>query len=533
MAVDSYLELFTTLFGWKWYGIVWDVLASTGIVLIPFAALLLRAWRDSARGGSYGSVHELALRSVELEFYVAIFVAIIAGPPTVTLSASMMSYQAPPTLSQPNPPPATPASPRSTYGSAGAFAGAPASVRIPVWWYTVLALTKGIDHAILAGIPDAVGIREVQEQAKLASITDPVLRAEVARFYSECFVPARSRYMREKPTGSVVAGILSDFGEDDPDWIGSHLYLTFYYPNMRAMRPVAGWAYDPTRDKDFDPALPHTAGSPWCSQWWTDPNQGLKARILALPEASSLKNMLSAAATKLAGWFPSMTHAAQKIADDAVRAALNNSRVEASGSYQPDNMEREDRSTIWGMAQDLGTVVGAAGANFMFGTLLKTLKPMLPIAQAVLLMIVYALLPLIVVMSGYSLSMLATVALGIFTINFWTVLWKLAQWIDEKLVASMFDGVGAMDRVMATMSHDGLMGGVAKDFLLDTFFAMLLIGMPLIWTMLMGWVGIRVGSAMQGVMSEITDNSKDAGKSGANSVKKAASGARGLFRGRK
>ena len=35
------------------------------------------------------------------------------------------------------------------------------------------------------------------------------------------------------------------------------------------------------------------------------------------------------------------------------------------------------------------------------------LKPMLPTVQAVTLMAVYALLPIIVVLSGYSLSMLA------------------------------------------------------------------------------------------------------------------------------
>ena len=25
MSVDSYLELFTTLFGWAFYGVLWDV----------------------------------------------------------------------------------------------------------------------------------------------------------------------------------------------------------------------------------------------------------------------------------------------------------------------------------------------------------------------------------------------------------------------------------------------------------------------------------------------------------------------------
>ena len=193
MSVDSYLELFTTLFGWQWYGIVWDVLADTGIVLIPFVVLVIRTWRDAARGGAYGNVHELALRGLEPEFYVAIFVAIVTGPLTVTLNTSMLSYQASPDITDPSPPVATPTSSQSTYGNPGAFGGAPSAVQLLIWWYTVLALSKGINHAIMAGIPDSGNIRLVR---------------------------------------------------------------TLYYPKMRAMRPVSDWAYDAARDADFDPSLP-------------------------------------------------------------------------------------------------------------------------------------------------------------------------------------------------------------------------------------------------------------------------------------
>ncbi len=161
MAVDSYLELFTTLFGWQWYGIIWDALTDTGIVYIPFVMILLTRWKDAARGGSFGNVHDIALRSIEIEFYVAVFVALIAGPPAVGLSATAMSYTPSPTLNDPTPATATPALPDSSYGSAGAFSGTPASVNVPVWWYAILSLSKGINHAIVTGMPDSVGIREV------------------------------------------------------------------------------------------------------------------------------------------------------------------------------------------------------------------------------------------------------------------------------------------------------------------------------------------------------------------------------------
>ena len=50
MSVDSYLELFTSLFGWTFYGILWDVLVTTGIVYLPFLGILIDNWREPAAG---------------------------------------------------------------------------------------------------------------------------------------------------------------------------------------------------------------------------------------------------------------------------------------------------------------------------------------------------------------------------------------------------------------------------------------------------------------------------------------------------
>ncbi len=526
MAVDSYLELFTTLFGWQWYGVIWDVLSDTGIIYIPFIIIVIETWRKAARGGSYGNVHDLALRSLEIEFYVAIFVALIAGPPAVTLTPDMLRYEPPPTLTEANPPVATPSTPQSNYGSAGAFSGTPTSVKIPVWWYTVLALSKGFNHAILAGIPDAPGIRQVQQQATLTTITDPKVREEAAQFYAECFVPARSKFLRDKPSSSAINDLLEEYGKNDPDWMGSHVYRAIYYPTMRSMRQVTGWPYDPDRDVDYDPDLPHQWGQPTCEQWWSDADNGLRARIVDLPEASTLRNVLSAAASYFASWFPSTNNIAEKTTDMAARKALDNSRVEAMTAYQPDDMgayvrggATDSLGNLYGTAQSALAGTGAAVTHFTLGTLLTAMKPMLPIAQALLLMIVYALLPLIVVISGYSLSMLVLAGLGLFTINFWTVLWKLAQWIDENLTVAMHPGT--LDGMLAWFaSPGGMVGATTKALLLDIMLAMMMIGMPVIWTVLMGWVGYRVGAAMDGALTQATKSSEQAGNKGPKIIPK-------------
>jgi hypothetical protein len=65
MSVDSYLELFTTLFGWAFYGVLWDVLVSTGLVYLPFLGIVIDNWREPAEGGEFGTVTALSLRRME------------------------------------------------------------------------------------------------------------------------------------------------------------------------------------------------------------------------------------------------------------------------------------------------------------------------------------------------------------------------------------------------------------------------------------------------------------------------------------
>jgi hypothetical protein len=526
MAVDSYLELFTTLFGWQWYGIIWDALSDTGIVYIPFVIILLTRWKDAARGGSYGNVHDIALRSVEIEFYVAVFVALIAGPPAVGLAANTLSYTPSPTLNDPAPAIATPAAPDSSYGSAGAFSGAPAGVTIPVWWYAVLTLSKGINHAIIAGMPDAVGVREVQQQAQLATISDPTVRAEARQFHDDCFVPARSKYLREKPSGATISNLLNEYGADDPDWMGSHVYRALYYPDMRAATRVPGWPYRAARDRDYGTAATGGWGQPTCAEWWLGDgaSTGLREKIMALPEASAFRNTLANAATRfsafLGSWGSNAATTAEKLADTAARKSLSNARVDAMTHHQTDSLGaysgREGIvGNLYGAAQDVAAAAGAGMTHFSLGTMLTALKPMLPVVQAVVLMAVYALLPIIVVLSGYSLSMIAIGAVGIFTIHFWTVLWKFAQWVDENLTVAMHPG--SLDSLMNwAASPGGIAGATSKALMLDTMLAMLMIGMPVLWTMMMAWIGIKVGAGMRDVLSDSSAAAKRSGETGSN-----------------
>ena len=64
-----------------------------------------------------------------------------------------------------------------------------------------------------------------------------------------------------------------------------------------------------------------------------------------------------------------------------------------------------------------------------------------PMVQTIMLLGVYELLPLVVVLSRYSIAMLVMGGMAIFTIKFWSVLWYLVMWVDQNLILSMYPDV--------------------------------------------------------------------------------------------
>ena len=232
----------------------------------------------------------LSLRRMEIELFIALLVVVLAGQPAALtpLNAGTLSYTPPPTLDNPVPATATVAAPQSTYGATG-FTGSPATVNIPVWWYAVLAMTSGFNHAVVEGLPAASDLRTFEQQARLATIADPRLRQEASDFFSECYVPARSKYQAERLATPAVTATLGTYGEDDPDWMGSHVYrdTAGFYDTLRPTKQIPGWAYNAARDTEYDPASPPTWGKPTCKQWWEDGAIGLRQKLIDEADATS------------------------------------------------------------------------------------------------------------------------------------------------------------------------------------------------------------------------------------------------------
>jgi TraG-like protein, N-terminal region len=507
MNVDSYLELFTTLFGWAFYGVLWDVLVGTGIVYLPFLGILIDNWRDPAEGGEFGTVTALSLRRMEIELYLALLVVVLAAQPAAftALDAGTLQYTPPPTLTEPNPVTATVTNSQSSFGATG-FTGSPDTVNLPLWWYGVLAASSGINHAVIEGLPTASDLRSFEQQARLATIANPALRAETSQFYSDCFVPARSRFQKQSPISPVIDQLLGEYGPSDPDWMGSHLYqeLNGFYDRYRATSPISGWAFNPARDTEYDTDNPPPSGRPTCLEWWRSDGNGLRSKLVAEADLTSggLSGLIVAIAPSLAG---------ERQLDAVVRAVLAN----APASWSNNDLVSNNTATA-GIVTDVERLVkgglatgGVVAASATFAVTMTAVLQGLPMVQAVLLLGIYALLPLLVVLSRYSLSILMVGALAIFTVKFWTVLWYLALWVDQNLILSMYPDVNLFLQIFANPGeHD------AKRMLLNMITTSLYIGLPLLWSAMMAWAGIHIGRSLATAASPLNRTAESAGQKG-------------------
>ena len=109
----------------------------------------------------------------------------------------------------------------------------------------------------------------------------------------------------------------------------------------------------------------------------------------------------------------------------------------------------------------------------------------LPMVQALLLLGIYVLLPMVVVLSRYSLSMMVIGAMAIFTVKFWSVLWYLAMWVDQNLIQSMYPDVNVFLQLFANPGEHDI-----KRMLLNMITTSLYLGLPVLWSGMMAWAGI-------------------------------------------
>ena len=501
MAVDSTLELYTTLFGWLFYNSIWDVLVATGIVFLPFLGILLDTIIRSYAGEDAEEAGNTTLRIVEVEFFVAFFVILIAAVPAIPLNAVDLSFTPRAMIGTAAQPVATVNDSQTTYGSGISFNAAPVAVEVPAFWFAVMSFSSGFNRAVMDDVPLTLNFRGYVDELRDASVADPGLRHEIYDFFRDCFIEARSKYLSERPASAAITDLLARYGDSDPDWIGSHVYQETpgYYGDIRADKVREGYPWSSLRDVEWDITNHPLYGKPFCTEWW----QGIRQAVLS--ELDDL-DLLSAAAEP--GWDP--THRQ----DSIIQIALLNSPPRwttrgydfAYGNQVGTNSSDSGvLASVQNTAQQGLALYGLVKTSISFAAYLRVFLEAAPMIQSLVLMGLYTLLPFFILISRYKFSLLILGALVLFSVKLWTVLWYFSWWVDQNLIRAFYPDPGSLTILFN-------IDVTLKRIILNLLTGGLYLILPLLMSVYLGLAGIRAVSQLDGATQAITRGTAGAGR---------------------
>ena len=209
LGVQSYPELYTTLLGWQMYDAIWDLLSQTGLAFLPFIGIVLRNITHPYTSQETKDAGSTSLRRMEVDFVSTLLFIFFAVSPALTLAPSVLYYTP---LCQTNGQSSSyhPGNTGTTYDQA--FTVPTGDIRVPIWWYAVIAFSEGITSGANTLIACAPDLRKMTSQVAMAKITDPALKEEVQEFEQTCFIPARTQYLADLHSNN--SGSHTDFSRD-------------------------------------------------------------------------------------------------------------------------------------------------------------------------------------------------------------------------------------------------------------------------------------------------------------------------------
>ena len=381
LYTSDYFSYYLTLVGWIINDGIWNILVASGVIALPFIAMVLQEWlRARTEGADEGNKGVLSALRIENRIWVAIVVILFAAMPMIPISLSTIQFETTrSTQCQVNIP-----QPSQTGWQPAFTTLNNQTALVPIWWFFVHAISQAITQAAVASIPCGTDLRQIQMDIATTRIADPVLAQEVADFTSDCYGPSRAKLFMSRPT-------LTDEQMYDVSWIGSQYFLTTagYYDTYHSSTPRPGWPYDPTRDAGLA-QVPSGAGYPTCQQWWSDSTIGVRARLLEQVSPGLL--------TSLAHWAGFLTQ--DQVDDSVIRAIVSpRQQIMNQGQVYTDYGGQIDK-TLPDVATCLASDVGISMGTLAFVPAMDVVRQALPLVLTLLKMAVTICLPLILVKIG-------------------------------------------------------------------------------------------------------------------------------------
>lgn len=501
LFATDYLEYYLTLVGWVINNGIWNILVASGVFALPFVTIVIQEWlRARAEGADEGNKGVLSSMRIENRVWVAIVVIMFAGIPFIPVDLSTIKFDtsrsAQCQVSVPLP--------AATGWSNSYTALNYQSALVPVWWFFMHAVSKAVTGAAVAAIPCGTDLRQMRMDVDATRINDPVLAQEVGDFVHDCYAPSRAKLFMNRPT-------LSDEQMNDVTWIGSSYFqnTSGFYDIYHSGTPRTAWPYDTARDTGLA-QVDSGGGYPTCQQWWSDSSSGLRTRLLAQVDSDLL--------TRIGRWAGFLSQ--DEVNDSVIRAVVSPRQQKMNqGAVYTDyggQIEKTLPNIVTRGAGDLGMTVGSLG----FFPAMDVVRQALPMVLSLLKMALVICIPLVLLFGTYELKALVAVScveFALFFVDFW---FQLARWLDSTILDALYGwGFGAS---RPHSNFDPLVGlnNSFEDMLLNFVMATMFIVLPAFWCGALGWVGVRAGTAIQGLAAG-TKDAQAAGSKGAGTAMKA------------
>lgn len=326
MNVGSLLEIYTTMFGWSIYGLMYDLFSATGLILWPFIMMIIKNWKEPLQSQNEKAASVVSKNRVTVDTVTMMLVVMLAVVPYAGLDVNEIRYRVACTDKTGSTEVFTDVNGRTTGTTYDTHLAAINNVQIPILWWLTLSIGAGTNTAMSQSFTCFEDIKGLDQQLRNLTIKDQMLRHEYFRFANECFLPAKSKYAEATRGGNyheyvskteVPAFLASTMPDgvklqrhDDFFYIGSQFYLQtagFYREfniescsaqpggcGFKARSGVYNWPVNQSRDrypqKRIDNPDPNNPlyGKPYCDEWWTDSTRGLKRKLLGSIEASQV-----------------------------------------------------------------------------------------------------------------------------------------------------------------------------------------------------------------------------------------------------
>lgn len=518
MIVDNALGLYTYVLGWALSTGLWALLAGTGIVLIPFVAIVINGMTEAYRLRQEDRLPTGFFYQVELQLYLAFFVMLLFVAPMIEISPTNVEavdltceMQSDGTYRRQYES-YTRVNMQSSYDRNDGYWLDNRQARVPLGWYFWDYVTSAAAYTSRSLMPCGPNLRRMSTSLAESRIYDPSLRDEMGQFNRDCYIPSLNRYMQTKPeihpnilqaVGGTERGVAADIR-----WPGSLIFQADhrFYPHFRTREGLTSFEYEPNRDMAIASSgiLTGNRGYPFCFDWWRGDltGIGLRQRLIdhfrtgqgadaTLAWNEMFEYLFSSGVMDTYQGDPTdlVLRTRFLVMTDTGRLPLTNARMNDTNSQNASPGGRVNPLN-WDWTRGAATLFTAALSvpNYVETEVKKEAGPMI---RDILLMVIAISTPFLLLVSGYSLRAVTTLALVKFSIMFWTFWFALAAWLDNFLLnavagGSTTDANNWMGFINGIASQDG----VAVETLRWISRAMYIL-LPVVFTYLLTMVGLK------------------------------------------